>query len=244
MSLSSDTHSPTIPVRPLGIVGRALDELAQQRRLDREDRVGVQVVALLVEDVRHDRAIAGRAHDRVDVRRPPRVTSGRVEHPPRPARRRGSDRAPGAPPRRRSCRPRGCGSGRADGPPGPPASAPRRACRRRSATRRARRRRSAARRVSSTRPWTQAGVPIEPFDQPCSRRTPAAASRGRRTGRAPSTRWRRPGSRLASASTSIETPSESDQRMNSWRRSSVISPVAVRIRIAAVHSSGRQPDLG
>ena len=42
---------------------------------------------------------------------------------------------------------------------------------------------------------------------------------------------------IAMASTTIERPSESDQRMNSCRRSSVMWPVSVRIRTAASHSS-------
>jgi hypothetical protein len=44
------------------------------------------------------------------------------------------------------------------------------------------------------------------------------------------------GNGFASTSTSIEMPSVSDRSMNSCRRSSVMLPVAVRIRIAATHS--------
>ena len=45
------------------------------------------------------------------------------------------------------------------------------------------------------------------------------------------------GRSTASASTSIESPSASDQRMNSWRCSSVISPVSARISMACSHSA-------
>jgi len=42
-------------------------------------------------------------------------------------------------------------------------------------------------------------------------------------------------------STSIEIPRASDQRMNSWRCSSVMSPVAVSVAIAVRHSSSVSP---
>src|SRR6266536_3813963 len=52
------------------------DEVADERLLDPEDSVAVEVVALAVEDVRDHRQVSVRAHDRVDVRRTPWVPAG------------------------------------------------------------------------------------------------------------------------------------------------------------------------
>ena len=182
-------------VRPLRVLGGSRLELAKQRRLHREHGVRVEILAGGVEDVGRQRPVTrarsrscGCARGAMDDARWLRASS-------RPARRRGSCTARAARPRTRSCRPRGSGSGRAGGPRAPRDAAPRTADRRRSARRRARRRRSGRRSRSSTRPWTSTGTPVVRLRQRCSRRTRAAASPGRRTGRAPSTRWRRRGAR-------------------------------------------------
>src|SRR5262249_48637566 len=124
--------------RALRVVGGPGGEFPQQRRLDREHRVAVDVLAPPVKDVRGHRAVAGCAHDHVDVRGPPR---------PSPA----------------------------------PSSA-----------------------------------------LPASCAPPA-------------------GTRLARASTSIDTPSVSDHRIHSWRLPLVMWPVAVNTSIAARHSSSVSP---
>src|SRR4051794_15888712 len=49
--------------RPFGIVGRAGYELADQRTLDREHRVRIEIVAFAIEDVRLHALVARRADD-------------------------------------------------------------------------------------------------------------------------------------------------------------------------------------
>src|SRR5580704_6102545 len=68
---------PRGPPRIAGLVG---GQIPQQRGLDREYGVTVDVLALPVEDVRRYRPVARGAHDHVDVRWPPGMPPGRCQH--------------------------------------------------------------------------------------------------------------------------------------------------------------------
>src|SRR6266545_8247135 len=56
-------------------------ESPQERALDGEHSIGVEIVARRVEDVGGERAVPRRAHDHVDVRRPPRMAARAGQHP-------------------------------------------------------------------------------------------------------------------------------------------------------------------
>ena len=79
-SFSTEHQSRVDALRALRVVRGANDEVPQQRGLDREHRVRVEVGALRVEDMGRDFFVARSADDHVEMRRPPRVASGRLEH--------------------------------------------------------------------------------------------------------------------------------------------------------------------
>src|SRR5438067_3756887 len=64
----------------LGIGLFMLCEIADQAVLDREDRVALQILVGTVEDVRCDRLVAVRRYDEVNMRGPPRMPPGRLQH--------------------------------------------------------------------------------------------------------------------------------------------------------------------
>ena len=178
-----------------------------------------------IEDVGRHRPVARRADDQVDVRRPPRMPAGAGRRSRRPARRRescteqaGRRRRRGRPPRVRK-RPRRCASGASGSGRRVSRSSPFCQTSRNSAPAIGRPLRS------STRPWTPPRSPAgcstsaAPYSPSRRARHVEGAEHGRLGGLA--------GAGFARASTSIERPSASDQRTNSWRRSSVIRPVSV-----------------
>src|SRR5580704_14674329 len=73
-----DRNVPLGRERRIGYLG----EVNDQRLLDGEDRVRVDVLAAGHEDVRGQVAVAGRGDDEVDVRRAERVPPGRGEQLP------------------------------------------------------------------------------------------------------------------------------------------------------------------
>src|SRR5438477_4523795 len=75
-----------------------LGEIADQRVLDREHRIALQILVGSIEDMRRDRLVALGRYDKMNMRWPPGMPPGRLQHAPdRPVRRDGVvDRQHGA----------------------------------------------------------------------------------------------------------------------------------------------------
>src|SRR5690348_158255 len=64
----------------LGIGFLMLCEIADQRVLDREHRIALQILVGAVEDMRRDRLVTVGGHDKMDMRRPPGMAPGCLQH--------------------------------------------------------------------------------------------------------------------------------------------------------------------
>src|SRR5258708_29028833 len=78
MRAADRAGNPEFPGFSIGLI--MPNKIADQRVLDREDRIALEIWVGAVENMRRHRFVAVGGDNEMDMRRPPRMTPGRLQH--------------------------------------------------------------------------------------------------------------------------------------------------------------------